>query len=183
MAANPGSMSTGVRRPATSEYAEYYARYVSLVPEGDVLAALRDAQRSTLSFLEEVPERKIDFGYAPGKWTLRQVVGHVIDMEWVFTARAMHFARGVPGELPGVEQEDVMAVANFAARPWPGMVDEYRHLRAANVRLFEGFDEAAWNRTGVASGKPVSVRALAYIIAGHERHHLNVIRERYLDPA
>jgi DinB superfamily len=101
-------------------------------------------------------------------------------MEWVFTARALHFARGVPGALPGVEQDDVMKVVNYEARPWAALIEQYGHLRAANIKLFEGFDEAAWHRTGVASGHPVSVRALAYIIAGHERHHVAVIRERYL---
>jgi hypothetical protein len=169
------------RRPLASEYAPYYETYVGGIPENDILAVLRDQRESTFSFLESVPTGKIDFAYAPGKWTLRQVFGHVLDMEWVFAARALHFARGVPGALPGVEQDDVMKVVDFTARSWDAMLDEWSHLRAANIRFFEGLDETAWNRVGVASGHPVTPRALAYIIAGHERHHIGVIRTRYLD--
>jgi hypothetical protein len=175
-----GNRSGVVGRPLATEYAPYYETYVGGIPETDILAVLRDQRESTVAFLEKVQPAKVDFRYAPEKWTLRQVFGHVVDMEWVFTARALHFARGVPGALPGVEQDDVMKVVNYGARPWSSLIEQYGHLRAANLKLFEGFDEAAWHRTGVASGHPVSVRALAYIIAGHERHHMAVIRERYL---
>jgi hypothetical protein len=169
-----------MRRPAPGDYAAYYESYVSAVPGTDVLAVLREERDATLALLERVPPAKIDYRYAPGKWTLRQVFGHVVDMEWVFAARALHFARAVPAPLPGVEQDDVMKVANFEALPWSSLLEQFRHLRSANILLFGGFDEAAWTRTGVASGHPVSVRALAFIIAGHQRHHLAVIRERYL---
>jgi hypothetical protein len=169
-----------LHRPDKGDYAPYYEGYVGLVPEDDALAVMREQLRATPAFLEVLPKDRIDHRYAPGKWTLREVIGHVIDMEWVFTARAMHFARAVPGALPGVEQDDAMAVANFAARPWPSMIDEYRHLRAAALQLYAGFDDAAWERTGVASGNPFRVVAFPWIIAGHERHHLRVIRERYL---
>jgi len=179
MTAKPVS-DTHYRRPDPSEYAPVYERYVSLVPEDEILSVLRAQLEATTVFLGRIPAERVEFRYAPGKWTLREVTGHVIDMEWVFTARAMHFARAVPGALPGVEQDDVMKVVNFAARPWASILDEYRHLRSANIRLFEGFDEAAWNRSGVASGNSITPRALVYIIAGHERHHLGVIRDRYL---
>jgi hypothetical protein len=104
----------------------------------------------------------------------------VLDMEWVFAARAFHFARAVPGELPGVDQDDTMKVVDFTATAWPALLEQWRHVRSANIALFESFDAAAWERKGIASGNPVTVRALAYIIAGHERHHVGVIRERYL---
>jgi hypothetical protein len=169
-----------LRRPAPSEYAPYYERYVGLVPEADALAVLREQLHATSAFLAGLAKEKIDFRYAPAKWTLREVVGHVIDIEWVFTARALHFARGVPGPLPGVEQDDMMKAANFSARPWPEMIDAYRHLRSANTTLFAGFDDAAWDRTGVASGLTFTARAIPFIIAGHERHHVKVLRERYL---
>ena len=169
-----------LKRPGSGDYNAYYDRYVTLVTEDDVLAVMRAQLQATPAFLESLPKERIEHRYAPGKWTLREVIGHVIDMEWVFTARALHFARAVPGALPGVEQDDVMAVANFAARPWSGMIEEYRHLRAANLELFSGFDDAAWARTGVASGNPIRVGAIPFIMAGHERHHLAVIRERYL---
>jgi DinB superfamily len=176
-----GNQTAVLRRPLVSEYAPFYETYVGKVTETDVLAVLRAQNDSTLAFLDGVPAAKVDFSYAPGKWTLRQVVGHVIDMEWVFVSRALHFARAVPGELPGVDQDEFMKVVDFAARPWASLGDEYRHLRAAGIRFFEGLDEAAWSRGGIASGNPVTVRALAYIIAGHERHHFGVVRERYLD--
>lgn len=176
-----GNQTVAHRRPLASEYAPYYEGYVSGIPENDIISVLRAEHASTVKFLESIPANKVDFQYAPGKWTLRQVVGHVVDMEWVFAARALHFARAVPGALPGVDQDDTMKVVDFAARPWESLVDEFRHLRAANIRLCEGFDDAAWSRSGIASGNPVTVRALAYVIAGHARHHMGIIRERYLD--
>lgn len=169
-----------LRRPLSSEYAPYYEGYISAVPGMDILAVLRQELDATLATLESVPTDKVDYRYAPGKWTLRQVVGHVVDMEWVFAVRALHFARGVPGPMPGVDQDDVMKVANFEERPWSSLLEQFRHLRLANILLFESFDEAAWNRVGIASGFPVTVLGLVYIIAGHQRHHLGVIRERYL---
>jgi hypothetical protein len=173
-------MSTTFRRPLSNEYAPYYEAYIGGIPETDILSVLRAQRESTIALLESVPAAKVDYRYAPEKWTLRQVFGHVLDMEWVFTVRALHFARAVPGAMPGVEQDDVMKVSSFEATPWASLIDEYRHLRSANIILFNGLDDAAWGRTGVASGHPVTPRALAYIIAGHERHHLRVIRERYL---
>jgi hypothetical protein len=167
-------------RPQSGEYAPYYETYIGKISEGDIIAVLREQRESTLAFLEKLPPQQIDHRYAPEKWTLRQVFGHVLDMEWVFAARAFHFARAVPGDLPGVDQDDTMAVVDFAAQSWPAMLDQYRHVRSANIELFKTFDEAAWVRRGIASGHPVTVRALAYIIAGHERHHIGVIHERYL---
>jgi hypothetical protein len=172
--------SPSLRRPDTSEYAPFYETYVGKVSESDILTVLRAEREGTLSWLANLPAPKIEYRYAPEKWTLRQVFGHVLDMEWVFAARAVHFARAVPGGMPGVEQEDAMRVANFEARPWRAMMDEFASLRAANILFFEGLDDAGWSRSGIASGNPVTVRALAYIIAGHQRHHWGVIRDRYL---
>jgi|SRR5712675_1412537 len=167
-------------RPEPGEYAPYYETYVGKISETDIIEVLRDQRDSTIELLETLPNHKIGHRYAPEKWTLRQVFGHVVDMEWVFATRAFHFARAVPGDLPGVDQDDAMAVVNFEARPWLSLLEQYRHLRTANIELFNSFDEVAWTRKGIASGNPVTVRALAYIIAGHERHHMGVIRERYL---
>jgi hypothetical protein len=169
-----------LRRPESNEYAPYYETYVGKIPESDVIAVLRDQRESTLDLLEKLSSHQLDHRYATEKWTVRQVFGHVVDMEWVFAARAIHFARAVPGDLPGVDQEDTMAVVDFSAQSWTALLDQYRHLRGANIELFKSFDEAAWARKGIASGNPVTVRALAYIIAGHERHHMGVLRERYL---
>jgi hypothetical protein len=168
------------KRPERTEYAEHYDGYVSLVPDGDIVAILREQLISTSAFLQSIPKDRIEHRYAPGKWTLKEVLGHVVDMEWVFTARTLHFARAVGQPLPGVEQDDFIAVGNFAAQPWPALIEQFRHLRTANTLLFEALDEAAWNRKGIASGREFTVRAIPHIIAGHERHHMGIIRERYL---
>ncbi len=167
-------------RPQPTEFAEYYGRYVTLVPDGDVVAILRAQAKESMSVLERVAADRTAFRYAPGKWSLHEVIGHVVDMEWVFTTRALCFARGLEAPLPGVEQEDFVKIADFAHQSWPQLLEQWRALRAANTLLFESLDDQAWKRTGIASGYGVSVRALAYIIAGHERHHLGVVRERYL---
>jgi hypothetical protein len=168
------------RRPEPSEYFEYYRAYVGLVPDGDIVSILRAQSEETSTLLKGISEEKAAYRYAPGKWTLKEVVLHTLDIEWVFTARALHFARGVEGALPGVEQDDMMVVANANARPLSALLAEWRSLRQAGTLFFEGLDDAGWGRTGVASGRTFTVRALAYIIAGHERHHVNVIREKYL---
>ncbi|HEU4928310.1 MAG TPA: DinB family protein [Candidatus Krumholzibacteria bacterium] len=172
-------MTTAVR-PLESEYAEYYRRYVSQVPEGDIVATLRSQMEETSRVLGAVPAARTDYRYAPGKWSLHEVVGHVVDMEWVFTARALSFARGLAAPMPGVEQEEFVAAAQFGRQSWPNLLEQWRHLRTATALFYESLDEEAWKRAGIASGYSVSVRALAYITAGHERHHLGVIRERYL---
>ena len=128
-----------LRRPQSSEYKPYYEGYVSAVPGTDVVAVLRDELDSTLALLESVPEAKVDYRYAPGKWTLRQVFGHVVDMEWVFAVRALHFARGVPGPMPGVDQDDVMKVANFERQTWASLLEQFRHLRAMGCEVGQGY--------------------------------------------
>lgn len=168
------------RRPEPSEYFEYYRGYVDKTPEGDIVSILRDQIRATTSLLAQIPDEKADFRYAPGKWSLKEVVAHVLDTEWVFTARALHFARKVPGALPGVEQDDMIAAANVSARPLSSLMAEWRHVREAGALFFDSLDDDAWGRTGTASGRSFTVRSLAYIIVGHERHHVGVIRERYL---
>jgi hypothetical protein len=167
-------------RPQSTEFAEYYGRYIARVPDGDIVAILRAQMEETSALLDRVASDRVAYRYAPDKWSLHEVVGHVVDMEWVFTSRALCFARGLEAPLPGVEQNDFVDIAQFARQSWPNLLLQWRGLRDANTLLFESFDDAAWARTGVASENTVSVRALAYIIAGHERHHLGIIRERYL---
>jgi hypothetical protein len=168
------------RRPDKSEYFEYYDRYVSLVPDGDVVNVLDGQLESTLTLLRGIPIEKVDYRYGPDKWTVAEVIRHVVDMEWVFTYRALTFARTATESLPGVDQDEFMAGARLAAQRWPDLVEEFRYVRSANLHLFAGFDDTLLNRGGVASGNHVTVRALQYIIAGHEIHHVNVLKERYL---
>jgi DinB family protein len=141
---------------------------------------LRTQVRGTLDLLRSLPESKGDHRYAPGKWSIKQVVGHVIDGERVFSYRALRFGRGDATELPGFEQDDYARDGGFEARTLRHLTDELESVRRATVLLFEGFGEEHWLRKGIASENPVSVRALAYIIAGHEHHHVRVLREKYL---
>jgi uncharacterized damage-inducible protein DinB len=173
-------MVTSLRRPDAADAASYYFVYIDQVPEGDVLDVLArgvDETRRTLAGLRLEQE---SFRYAPGKWTIREVVGHMLDAERVFGYRAFHMARGDAAPLPGMEQEDYAATCGATHRPLADMLDELQDVRAGHLRLFRSFDEEAWERTGVASTNPFRVRALAFIVAGHEIHHRRILRERYL---
>lgn len=172
--------TTATRPPRPDEYHEFYAGYVSLVPPGDVVETLRSQLTSFVRLFADVPASKVDYRYAPGKWTTKEVIGHMIDTEWIFTYRALRFARGDQAALPGMDQDVFMAGANFGDRDLAGMVDELRHLRSASLALFASFDEAIWDRTGTASGCHFTVRAIAHVIAGHGLHHVGVLKERYL---
>ena len=170
----------GAKRPGADEYAPYYERYVSLVPEGDVVRTLGRQLDETLALLGTVPEGRGGERYEPGKWSLKEVVGHIIDTERVFAYRALTIARGDTSPLPGMDQDVFMSGANFAAYTLGELAEEFAHVRRASVSLIGHLDEAAWGRRGTASDNEVSVRALAHILAGHAAHHLNIIRTRYL---
>ncbi|MBD0372563.1 MAG: DinB family protein [Pyrinomonadaceae bacterium] len=166
--------------PAASEYAPYYGRYVSLVPEGDILETLARQLDASLAVLRGIDEAKAGHRYAPDKWSIKELVGHIIDTERIFAYRAMRFARGDVTELPGFEQDDYVRNAAFDACPFDELVREFELVRGANLLMFKHLDEAAWQRRGVASSAEVTVRALAFIMAGHERHHIEILKTRYL---
>lgn len=169
-----------MRAPDASEYDPFYETYVSKVPPGEVMAVLAAAPAALREVADRVPEDAEDFAYAPDKWTIRELVGHVNDTERLFSFRALHMARADPAPLPGMDHMVWAGASNAAARPLDDLVAEFAALRDANVRLFRTFDDAILARTGVASGSPVSVRALVHITAGHALHHLQVLEERYL---
>ena len=169
--------------PEASEYAAYYGGYVGLVPEEDVLAALEAQAGETAALLRAVLEARADFRYAPGKWSLKEVVGHVADTERVFAYRALRFARNDPTPLPGFEENDYVRFAGAGAHRLEELAAELEEVRRATLRLFRHLPEEAWTRRGVASGSEMSVRAIARIVVGHERHHLRIVRERYLEGA
>jgi hypothetical protein len=169
-----------VPRPDVSEYAPFYAGYVAGVPDGDLIALLEQQGRETVALLGAISEEKSDHRYAPGKWTIREVLGHIIDGERVFSYRALTFARGDAGPLPSFDENAWAAASNAGRRTMQDLLTEYRAVRAATVALFRSFGEAEFARSGIASKNPVTVRALAYIVAGHERHHVRILRERYL---
>ncbi len=167
-------------RPDPTEYYSYYEMYVQLVPENDIVHALAVSPNATVAYIRTLPASAGEKRYAPGKWSIKEVVGHIIDMERVFAARALHFARSTPGPLPGVEQEDWMKAASFGSRTLVDLADELEAVRHSHVHLFRHFDADAWVRRGIASEREVSVRALAYIMLGHERHHLEILKTRYV---
>jgi len=175
-----GMSGTGIGRPAAGEYAPHYERYVARVGEGDVVEALRRQADETAALLAGLSDRDGDYRYAEGKWSIKEVVGHVADTERVMVYRAMCFARREPGALPGFDENAYVRSAKFGARALAGLLAEFRAVRAATVPFFEGLDAEEALRTGTASGWPVSVRGLAFIVAGHELHHRAILVERYL---
>jgi hypothetical protein len=169
-----------IHRPLPTEYAPYYQKYVQLVGAGDVLSILERQMDIALGIWGGLDEEKARHRYAPGKWSVKEVVGHLLDTERVFGLRALWFARGDPGPLPSMEQDEWVPNGGFDARPIADLAEEYRAVRRATLLLFRGLDAAALERRGVASGKEISVRAFPWLIAGHERHHLGILKERYL---
>jgi hypothetical protein len=167
-------------RPQSNEYAPSYAPYIDKAPEDDIAAALELQIDATRAVLAPLSEERALHRYAPGKWSVKEIVGHVIDGERVFAYRAMSIARGEQQSLPGFDENEYMVHATFDERPLRDLLDELADLRRANVRMFRGLSDEAWSRIGKANDTPVSVRAIAYILLGHERHHLGVLRERYL---
>lgn len=172
--------ATAPAKPQTNEYAEYYGKYVSLVPEGDVVETLSAQLGETLALLRSIPEERAGHAYEPGKWTIKQVVGHVIDGERIFAYRALAIARGERENLPSMDQDEYMGHARFDERTLESLCEEFELVRRSNVLMMRGFDAEAWARRGVASDNEVTVLALAHIIAGHELHHVGVLRARYL---
>jgi uncharacterized damage-inducible protein DinB len=167
-------------RPGADEFAPYYATYIDKVQEADVLAVLASQQRTTAALLAGVSEEQAAYRYAPGKWTLREVVGHLSDAERIFTYRMLRIGRGDETPLASFDENAYVPAAEFERRPLAEVAAEFGAVRDATLALAHGLTEAAWARRGSASGKSFSARALAYIVAGHERHHVGVLRERYL---
>jgi hypothetical protein len=168
-------------RPAPEEYKDYYQRYTVQVPDGDVLATLEAGERELQALLRPVPESRASDRYAPGKWSIKEVVGHMMDTERVMSFRALYIARGGSEPLAGFDQEVFADHARFDRRPLAGLLDEYGHLRQATLGLIRSFDAEAAVRRGTAWNHTVSVRALVWIIAGHERHHIAGLKEKYLN--
>ena len=166
-------------RPAPDEFAAYYAGYIEQAKGDDPVAAVKDYE-SSLQMLSGISDEKSLHRYAAGKWSIRELLSHVTDTERVFTLRALWFARGFTTPLPSFDQDIAVAGAAADKTPWSRHVDEFRRVRAASVALFENLPPEAWMRTGVASENKFSVRALAFITAGHANHHFRIVREKYL---
>ncbi len=158
----------------------FYKAYIKLVDETDLLQALRLSSYRSLELLHSVPERKWDFRYAAGKWSVRELWCHVIDAERIFAYRALTFARNDKTELPGFDENQYVPESNASGRSLKKIADEFMHVRLGTIDLFESFSEEMLSRKGKANKNEVSVAALGFIVAGHETHHRNILRERYL---
>jgi uncharacterized damage-inducible protein DinB len=169
-----------MKRPDPSEFFEYYGHYVDLVPDGDILVTLAAQMQQTLDVLAGVGPELADYRYAPEKWSVKEVIGHVIDAERVFGYRALHFARRDPAPLPSMEQEDWARASNAAARSIRSLAGEFELVRRSHIALFKSLDDDASTLSGTASGYEFTVRTFPYLMAGHEMHHRGVLLERYL---
>lgn len=166
--------------PDASEYAAYYGKYITLVEGSDVLAKLEDQPRDTLALLSGLSDEQGDYRYAPDKWSIKEVLGHIIDTERVMAYRALRFARNDQTPLASFEQNGYVTAGDFAACRMADLIEEFVAVRRASIWLFRQLSAEAWMRRGIANDNPVSVRAIAYIIAGHELHHRAILKGKYL---
>jgi uncharacterized damage-inducible protein DinB len=166
-------------RPGADEYLAYYERYISLVPDGNLVDLLAEQQRDTLRLLHGIDDERALHAYAPGKWTIKEVVGHLADAERIFSYRALRFGRADSQPVAGFDENAYVPAGRFNERSIDDLADEFRSIRAATVHLFRYLSDDELARRGIANGHSISVRALGFVIAGHERHHAKLLRERY----
>lgn len=166
-------------RPEPGEYASYYEKYIELYPGNDVVSALEAQRLQTMQLFAGRSERDGNFRYAPDKWTVKDVLGHITDSERIFTYRALRIARGDKTPIEGFEQDDYVRDGGFKERTLASLVEEFAQVRGASLAMFRSFGNDAWLRRGTANKNEVSVRALAFITAGHELHHRKILDERY----
>lgn len=172
--------AAAMARPDSSEHAPYFLRYTSLVPEGDIVDRLSSQMEQTLRLLRSIDENRANYRYAPDKWSIKEVLGHLIDGERIFAYRALRFARNDSNPLSGFDQDQFVEGANFDARDFSDLIDEFEHVRRSTIHMLKPLSDDEWLRRGVANDDEISVRALAHIMAGHELHHLQVLKTRYL---
>jgi len=169
-----------MNKPDSTEYAPYFEKYISLVPEGEIVVTLGRQIESTLSLIRSLSAAQGELRYAPGKWSVKEVIGHLIDAERIFAYRALRFARNDATPLPSFDENGFVADAGFGSRSLADLAEEFEYTRKSNVCLFKSLDGDSSLRIGVASDNRISVRAIAYAIAGHELHHVGILRSRYL---
>jgi len=167
-------------RPLTGDYVPFHETYISKVGDGNIVDILQNQQESTCQFLKAIPEDKAGYAYADGKWTVKQCIGHMTDTERVMAYRAMRFARNDDTELPGFDQDEYVANSRHNEFELADLIEEFRLTRMANLYFYKSLNAEEKQRFGLASGNRVTVNALLYIIAGHELHHLQIFKERYL---
>ena len=161
-------------------YADFYANYVQLAASDDLVKTLKKNRKKFLALLDAIPSSKINHAYAEGKWTVKQLLQHIIDAERVFAYRAMRIARFDTTPLPGFDENAWAERADVTARGWNDMIKEFNELRKSNIRMVNQFNKEQLSAEGTASGHPVSTAALCFVMAGHVKHHMNILQERYL---
>jgi hypothetical protein len=171
-----------ISKPESTEHDPYYSRYIDLVKSGDILKTLAIQIDGSLALLRSIPSSKSHYRYAPNKWSVNEVIGHIIDMERVFSYRALTFARNDKASLPGVEQDDWIRGASFDSFQLAELISEFEGVRRANIYFFQHLTAEEWMRRGKANNAEITVRALAYVIAGHELHHIHILKTKYLQP-
>ena len=164
---------------AATDYAPAFAGYVSLVPEEDIVSVIEQQSSETQKLIASLDESRAMYRYAEGKWSVKEVIGHITDAERVFGYRALCISRGDKSSLPGFDENEYMRNANFDDWRVGDLAESYALTRRANIVMFRNMREDVWDWRGIANNNEITVRALAYVIAGHERHHLRVLRERY----
>ncbi len=169
-----------IPRPAAGEYPAYFEAYLAKLPEGDLLEILEAQWEELGCLLEELDDAAAEHRYAEGKWSVKEVLGHLVDAERIFAYRLLRIARGDATPLAGFDENAYVAAANFGARPLEAILEEYDLVRGHSLSLLRSLDEASLARMGTSNGKPISARALAWLIAGHEHHHMMVLKEKYL---
>jgi hypothetical protein len=169
-----------ISRPPADEYMPYYGKYISLVTGDDILASLQNQLRDTVKLLTSISAQAAEFRYAPEKWSIKEMVGHVIDTERIFAYRALRIARNDRTPIEGFEQDDYVRYGPFGECRLSDLIEEFGYVRNASLALFRGLNHEAWMRRGIANKNEISVRALAYVVAGHELHHRTVLQEKYL---
>lgn len=167
------------QRPSPDEYGPFYKRYINKLGPGNILDILTNQRRTTYMLINSLNREQALYRYDEGKWTVKEVIGHMIDTERIFSYRVLAICRNDPNELTGFDQDDYVAAANFNDRTLQNLADEYDALRKSNIQLFKSFNEDMLERRGVANNYELSVRAIPFIIAGHERHHLELLASRY----
>ena len=173
-------MSSNITKPSAEEYAPYYETYISKVNINDLIDALEKGQTEVIKFIQTIPLDKLDYRYQEGKWSIKEIIVHLMDVERIFTYRALRFSRNDQTALAGFDEEEYVPESNASDRSLQSLSDEYIALRRSTIEFFKNITPEMSLRMGIANGKEISVRALGYIIPGHEIHHINVIKERYL---
>jgi len=168
-----------IERPKPGEYNAYYDRYISLIPGTDILSTLSSQAPKTIALLSARSEQEGELRYAPGKWSVKEAFGHLIDTERIMSYRALRIARNDRTPLAGFDQDDFVRDGPYSELRLVGLVEEFKNVRAATLAFFRNLRDQDWTRRGVANNHDITVRALAYIIAGHELHHRNLLEERY----